>query len=152
MFPIFYRGRHPYTPSSQPSSSCSRAAPRSISARCTRVWCPLWPPASSEGFLTTGRSLTDAPSACAAPWLRSTWEKGGNCMSGSAGGVMTCTSQSSLEALLNFLTWDPENQKWRQNPRWSQSWWACEGIQRHACRTWKRFRHPVSWLPSPPSL
>lgn len=64
-----------YTLSSQPSSSCSPAAPHSVSAQCTRVWCPLWPPASSEGSWTTGHSERGAPSACAAPWLKPTWEE-----------------------------------------------------------------------------
>lgn len=91
MFPIFHRdfrlqttwqthtyintGRHPYTHSSPPSSSCSPAVPHSTSAQCTRVWCPLWLPASSQGFWTTGRSWTDAPSAYAAPWPKLTWKR-----------------------------------------------------------------------------
>lgn len=56
------------THSSQPSSSCSPAGRCWASALCTHAWCHLWPPASSEGFWTTGRSSPAAPLAYAAPW------------------------------------------------------------------------------------
>lgn len=60
---------------SQPSSFCSPADRHWASAPCTRVGCPPWQPASSEGSWMTGHFVLVVLPACAAPSLRSACEK-----------------------------------------------------------------------------
>jgi len=95
----------------------------------------------------TERSWMDEPTACAAPWLKSAWVRRTNV--NDDGELHNKTYHRAC--LLYFLTWDPETQRWSQSLHWSRSWWACEEIQPHVCRTWKRFHHPASSLPSLPS-
>ena len=63
--------------SSRRWSSCSPAGRCWAAAPCTRAGCPGEPPASSPGSWRTARYGTGAPSACAAPWPRSAWGRGG---------------------------------------------------------------------------
>lgn len=137
------------THSSQPSSFCSPAGQCWASAPCTRVWCPPWQPASSEGSWMTGRYVLGAPLACAVPSPRSACRE----VSGK-GSQLTGTSLSQNYIRHRELTLAPGDRRWHQNRHLSPACWWWKGVPPLGGRTWKKFRLRGSSLPLPsfPSL